>query len=878
MRIRFAAPDAVGLRVIEELPDLPLCQLEGKNGIGKTLSVRLLELASGRQPYLAMPHAWSSLRSQLGPTEILIDGLPEGQIALALTPGLWPPDPVSELGDKLGVVLIDGRPASWQRFRELVCVVRIAGDETLTETLAQELEQRAVSALQLAADVGPTVAAWDTELEELDRVTSNLTPVVLEDLTGRVDAAKEASRVAAEELAAARSKRATIATAAEALAGLLARRRNIEQLLTDLSSSTQALHSHEDALVEATRSLEVSASNATKSVGTAKDLRLWRNRHRLRVAALNRAELSERQILRLLKLSERPTTSELSQLEAATRAEGQTVRQALRDLDLVGNMRSLLQELMPPLTRAPTSVEDQPAIRTPHLLTVAQLRNGVDARVTDLRGMPRDGQVESLESDRLLIERRLILLARLRQHVTVVDRKADLVRDAADHLAALLVDSGAPEATRLAAARLASLQSDRVAHALAVVSAAQALAELLGAKAIDPRKLLPEDLGDSGSGDDELEVDEAAEDLDGDASWVELSETGPEPPDPYTETSGWRDLAQSLDAAAEAAVRNADSDGSLTEERLERLRDLEVTSSERCRTLERLADRAADEWTALDAELVGMHERLAMSIEALVAPSERWKAIGPGLQALMAGANSAESDATSAASIARVAEFTSRLRDLITEVRDGLNGVSAALDEHARRLSGRLGSTRSDGLVSAGNRRRGSLERVQKWAESELAEILGAKVLRDELFDSAARVSVDLQTATVSWSTNDGSARRRPLEAFSSGEQVFVYTRAKLDLLRADPPSSAHLIIVLDEFGAFVARDRFGQLLEFVADDALGRIAEQVVVMLPLSSEFEVGAALSRSDATTTTSTYAELAAQVAQRDYFAVSADFRVP
>jgi hypothetical protein len=108
--------------------------------------------------------------------------------------------------------------------------------------------------------------------------------------------------------------------------------------------------------------------------------------------------------------------------------------------------------------------------------------------------------------------------------------------------------------------------------------------------------------------------------------------------------------------------------------------------------------------------------------------------------------------------------------------------------------------------------------------------------LREQLFDSASTVEFDSSDLAVKWTTPDGMRRRRPLEAFSSGEQVFAYTRAKLETYRGLKDRTDYLVVFLDEFGAFVARDRFGELMRYVQMSVLGAIADQVVVMLPTSA------------------------------------------
>jgi hypothetical protein len=146
MRFRIDAPEAShGIRVIEEIPDLALCRVEGVNGIGKTLALHLLEICAGGQPYATRPHAWASLCRYLGPTEITVEGLRSegGDAAHALRFVFdWrgreddkvPREITTELFEE---VSIDGSlVAQMSEVRELLSVVRIAGDQSLTDTIA----------------------------------------------------------------------------------------------------------------------------------------------------------------------------------------------------------------------------------------------------------------------------------------------------------------------------------------------------------------------------------------------------------------------------------------------------------------------------------------------------------------------------------------------------------------------------------------------------------------------------------------------------------------------------------------------------------------------------------------------------------------------
>src|SRR5262249_19094771 len=113
-----------------------------------------------------------------------------------------------------------------------------------------------------------------------------------------------------------------------------------------------------------------------------------------------------------------------------------------------------------------------------------------------------------------------------------------------------------------------------------------------------------------------------------------------------------------------------------------------------------------------------------------------------------------------------------------------------------------------------------------------------------------------------------------------SGEQVFAYTRANLMRLRRERRPGQSVVVILDEFGAFVARDRLGQLMHFVEHEALD-VTDQVVVMLPLSRAYPkpvgksiddaAGAATPADRGPELPDTPDERGRQIDDRGYFAV-------
>src|SRR5688572_26177338 len=102
-----------GLAVLPEVPNIPAVLIEGRNGIGKTVLVRLLELLSGAQPFAEQQKSWESLRDRLGPTTLTLSELRDDQtLEIRFTPDQWPTDPVPlAIGNWLGSVRVDGEAA-----------------------------------------------------------------------------------------------------------------------------------------------------------------------------------------------------------------------------------------------------------------------------------------------------------------------------------------------------------------------------------------------------------------------------------------------------------------------------------------------------------------------------------------------------------------------------------------------------------------------------------------------------------------------------------------------------------------------------------------------------------------------------------------------
>jgi hypothetical protein len=147
-----------------------------------------------------------------------------------------------------------------------------------------------------------------------------------------------------------------------------------------------------------------------------------------------------------------------------------------------------------------------------------------------------------------------------------------------------------------------------------------------------------------------------------------------------------------------------------------------------------------------------------------------------------------------------------------------------------------------------------------------LQETLNSTSIRKALFDGGEVVRIEPGTRLLLLRDVDGREMHRPMEAFSTGERAFAFSQARLaDLEVSTKPNR---LLVLDEFGAFVAADRLPELAAFLSSEATSRVADQVVVILPLQVNYEAEIA----DTTgTLRERYAQRLEQINERSYCAV-------
>lgn len=170
---------------------------------------------------------------------------------------------------------------------------------------------------------------------------------------------------------------------------------------------------------------------------------------------------------------------------------------------------------------------------------------------------------------------------------------------------------------------------------------------------------------------------------------------------------------------------------------------------------------------------------------------------------------------------ARAYEQLYELRDVIDRLAQSVRGVARAVDQ--RQQAARPSAT--------------SLEdEVRGVFAKRLRTELDQSEIRNALFDGGVLESIDLERLEATWRLSDGEVRSRPLEAFSSGEQAFAYTRAMIE--RVGDVEASRKLVILDEFGAFIARDRLERLALYLSDRIINYVADQVVIILPLAVDY----------------------------------------
>lgn len=867
MKFEFRAPEADGLRIMEQIPDYRICQIQGRNGIGKTLAARMLELISGQQPFAALPHAWDSLVDLLGPIEIVVSNLPgDRTLTYALNSNDWrnARTPTSAAADLAGHLTLNGETVSWPEARKILQVRRIAGDEGLPETLGRTLRERALEADSGQAFLGPVIDAWSRELDAVDTLTENVSPERVTRLREAISAAQQATSELAEK-----RRHHLIATQVaistrDRLSRMIQRASSLPRAITDYESARTSYEEASASVASLERKLGTDSLRKIQNNALRADLAHWESLRARRQRAYTQARVDEQQVLRALGLAQRPDRATRQRLKSGWEEDARAAQERAQFADIAGEVRKLTGDLQQPLKHRAAVVLAQPVLADPVRVTGDQLLRGLQQQEVSLRNVPRPGEAAAALAEGASLERRLRLLATLPEYMRTTDRKQDNVEAAIAELARLRTEEAEAGSETDTHAELSKRRDDLAGATIAAASSLATIRELLNDEAAATGTPLEREERSAAS-----DASDADEDSNDDAS--DLAD--------LPALIGLDELLNQIQTKIHDDVlfleRHAKFTGSFSPPPNGRdigawlpnlhhaLELVKVSIAEGARTSRSFDDQVVA-WeqraATLREEELALRLRMKTAIEALLDPKGRFAAWRPGVEACLraaglaattaeawaeslsplSAANGSDDKQASELALARalwdigllgsaVEEGAARTREAWGAIAGYLNATS---NELSPRFSADISPTTKTISALSGQ------ERVlREWTEAEIGELLSSPELREELFDGAPRVDFDLAGLAVLWESTDGRRRRRPLEAFSSGEQVFAYTRAKLEQLKGLKENSEASVIILDEFGAFVARDRFSQLMAFVEHQALGHVADQVVVLLPLSTD-----------------------------------------
>jgi hypothetical protein len=126
---------------------------------------------------------------------------------------------------------------------------------------------------------------------------------------------------------------------------------------------------------------------------------------------------------------------------------------------------------------------------------------------------------------------------------------------------------------------------------------------------------------------------------------------------------------------------------------------------------------------------------------------------------------------------------------------------------------------------------------VRSWFGEEVSRWFNHPQLLKTVFEGGTNVRIDLSDMSVTWEMGDTQISR-PLGAFSSGERAFAYTRAQLALIDS-LSAPVNRLIVLDEFGAFIAREWQRRLERYLREHAKKNPGDSTLLVLPLTQTAE---------------------------------------
>lgn len=795
MQIEIERLGDVEIPLLDSLPPYRLARMEGYNGIGKSLTIRLLQLALGRQTFHQV-RTWESFARGLGRVRVRVSQLEGAGELTWLIDGKRLPSVPSDVTDEWFQITMDGRDATLAEVSQVLSVHRLPGDVGLAETLGEQIEADGRMFLQwhapLTAEGGPQAQALDL-LDSLQSLVKRVDRQRLLDAhTDALEATTELERQR-EELRGAVARQTKL-TRARALSNRLeefaafgadvdAQAAKVEEELTSIQLER----------AQANKRLAELESAAAKGQEARSRIRTIRRRLENHFAQLTVERLRESELLERARVT---AFDEVAAAVSGVRTELDVLverRAALHSTPLVRTLVNQIVELLASAEAA--GLGDQVlsgANESSELVTVSEMRARLERREHDLAGVEPTAEGAALEAEIDALTDRIQALESLPAARAEVERRMRLVARAEAEINALVVetDDDAVAGLEDARARLAALDTQA--------------AELARERTV--LAIRKEAIGGGRS--------------------------------PEETSAELRALLSELDVPDNETVGQASAQDDVVLHLQSALHQTQARSN-----AARAAAAAVDDELRRVVQALADDESLTWAAEVQPIPT-----VDQDLQTQLDRLEALDRSVSTA--LERIAAIPAQV---------------AAIDVALGRLANRLKGRRED---SGGDRYLDELtlgygEEFRGWFDDHL--------VRETLLPDARKVSsVDLrpERLEVGWETANGAHRSRTLDAFSRGEQAFAYTRARLASLDAGDQRATNRLIVLDEFGAFIARDRLDALVELIKERQEKFPADQVLLILPVAADYEEQAEMAISQEKDRLKPIVD---SLAQKGYFAV-------
>lgn len=758
--IEFEIKGSGGIRVVPRIPDFSICRIEGRNGIGKSLALRLLELSTGAQPYQAQEKAWQSLRTHLAIAIVTIDLSGGRKLKWTTHPQDWPERAQAPDASWIGTFELNGASLSFEQAQQLFRVRRIAGDRTITDVIADQVKQDALEVSKLKSSYKAASEAIDHELREIAATIRRLDMSELVSLEKEV-AANESKCIALasqrDEVASKVSQLRLASQSKSASDKLRSDLPRIDEQLLELESKieelsvlrkgVEALLRKADEKAEQERAAQLSLDRARKTLANAQD------------TATEALEKFQEASVRVLSFLPQPWN--LEGAKATRRQSREQLQDESKRISKAPRMVKVVEALIDTLALPLNSdlIDETVLMSAGQSISIKELQQFLQQRKADLQNVAPSARTSEIERLILAIDKEQKALDSLE----LADRAATIAKESVVkaqtkilELTQQLKPSDLEEAQKLSQ-QLDEIQAERTVKS-------EERAKLLGLK-----NLLLE-FGEK----EELERD------------IENYAVV------YGEPDTW-----------DAQLNDSVSNGLKIEAQIASTKEMKLV----------LLNSAERLQAGHTAEL------------ASVAATNAWL-----LKALGLSDTSDLRDLIGAQDV--VAGFKIRVEETITEIEEieqpilAVEGTLAGLHEEIR----------SQTAQYSGPRRPAPHLAIVTHYEEFFGEYFGRKSICDALFGGGNFERLDLNAFSLHWTSQDGVPFSRPLEAFSSGERAFAYTLASLESL--DMGDAELKIVALDEFGAFIAQDRLNQLIGFLEEHVIGKVADRIVIVLPVSTDY----------------------------------------